>query len=84
LFKSCKERGREVNELEKRYYNLKEICEYLGLKPKQVYWLRHKRKIPYIKLGKARRHRLLFDKTEIDKWMNKNTVVRYKDIEKEI
>jgi len=69
-----------VEGLKKRYYNLKEICSYLGLKPNQVYWLVYKRKIPYHKLDKVRKSPLFFDIKEINMWMRDNCVVRYKDI----
>ena len=66
--------------MEKRYLNVRELRDYMTLKPPQVYWLVFKRKIPFKKLGKARRSRLLFDKEEIDKWLKKGSITM-KDIE---
>ena len=50
-----------------KWYNLKELCEYLPDKPAQqtVYEWVNKRIIPYHKRGK----KLFFLKSEIDKWM---------------
>ena len=56
--------------VEKRYLSLKSLCEYLDLKPSQVYWLVYRRMIPYKKLPTGR---LIFDKVEIDKWLKKDT-----------
>ncbi len=50
-----------------KWYNLKELCEYLPDKPAQqtVYEWANKRIIPFHKRGK----KLFFLKSEIDNWM---------------
>lgn len=55
------------NEGSEKWYNLKELCDYLPDKPAQqtVYEWVNKRIIPYHKRGK----KLFFLKSEIDKWM---------------
>lgn len=72
--------------MEKRYLNLKELCEYAGLKPSQVYWLVYKGKIPHRhltepKAGKRQKSPLLFDKIEIDRWFKKGSI-SMRDIER--
>ena len=52
--------------VEKRYLSLKSLCEYLDLKPSQVYWMVYRRLIPFRKLPTGR---LIFDKQKIDEWL---------------
>lgn len=60
--------------MERRYLNLKELCEYASLTPATVYWLVFKRRIPFMKLTTAGKSRLRFDKIEIDKWLKKRAI----------
>ena len=59
--------------VEKRYLTLKSLCEYLDLKPSQVYWMLYRRMIPKSCYKKLPTGRLLFDKIEIDKWLKEDT-----------
>lgn len=62
---------------EKRYLNVTEIGEYLGLSKWGIYDLVAQRKIPFIKIS----HRVLrFDKLSIDKWMEKRAVKTLQEI----
>lgn len=56
--------------MERRFLNIKEVSEYLGLKQGTVYsWVCYK-KIPYIKMGRL----VKFDIKRIDQWMQASTV----------
>lgn len=56
--------------LERRYVNIKELAEYLGIKHGTVYaWVCYK-KIPYIKMGRL----VKFDLRRIDEWVSQQAV----------
>lgn len=60
----------------KRFLNIKELGEYVGLSRWTIYALVDKRKIPFIPLS---RKALRFDRIHIDKWMEKKEVKTLKD-----
>jgi excisionase family DNA binding protein len=56
--------------MEKRYLSIAEVSEYLGLTKGTLYVFCHRRRIPYLKLGKL----LKFDIIEIEKWLKDKRV----------
>lgn len=68
--------------MERRYFNLKDICDYTGLKSKTVYYLVFNRKIPFRKLTGAKRSPLMFDKIEIDQWIRERTGISMRELKK--
>ncbi len=54
--------------MEKKLMTVKELAEYLSLPVRRIYIWKSEGKIPYVKLG----GRLLFDRQEIDEWIEKN------------
>ena len=55
--------------MEKRFFNIKELSEYLGIAEGTVYvWVCH-RKIPFVKIGRL----LKFDMRKIEKWLEKRS-----------
>ena len=56
--------------MERRFLNIDEVAEYLGLKKGTVYsWVCYK-KIPHIKMGRL----VKFDIRQIDDWMRESAV----------
>ena len=56
--------------MDKRFINIEELVQYIGVSKNTIYswiWLK---KIPYIKMGKLVR----FDLREIDSWVAENHV----------
>lgn len=60
---------------------MKGLCEYLDLRPQQIYWLVFKRQIPFTKLNGARNGKLRFNLDEIEKWLAEKSV-NFKDVKK--
>ena len=59
--------------IERRYLNVNELSEYVGIPKSTLYaWVCWKR-IPYAKLGKH----LRFDLHQIDDWIKKRSVAEY-------
>ena len=59
--------------MEKRFLDIPEIAQYLGIKKGTAYvWVCHK-KIPYIKVGRLIR----FDLRKIEKWLEEKSVEVY-------
>jgi len=56
--------------MEKRYLEIKELSEYLGVKVNTLYSWVNQGKIPYVKLNRLVR----FDSTKINEWAEKNSV----------
>jgi excisionase family DNA binding protein len=56
--------------LNKRYLDVKEVAEYLGLAESTVYTMVSQRRIPFVKMGR----RTKFDRLQLDKWILSNTV----------
>jgi len=56
--------------MEKRFLNVEELAEYLGISTNTVYAWVCQRKIPYLKIGKL----VKFDLTKIEQWLDKKTV----------
>ena len=57
---------------EKRFLNVKDLCDYINVSESYVYKKVMKNAIPHIKLGT----RTLFERNEIDSWViNGGTVV---------
>ena len=55
--------------MERRYINIDELSDYLGLSKNTIYsWVWQKR-IPYIKFGRL----VKFDLRAVDHWVKKNT-----------
>ncbi len=61
--------------MDKRYINIKELSEYLGIKVNTVYAWVFQKKIPYIKLGKL----VKFDLLELENWLKDKRVKSIKD-----
>lgn len=51
--------------MNKRFYDITELAEYLGVKTNTLYGWIHQRKIPYVKVGRLVR----FDIEKIDEWV---------------
>lgn len=51
--------------MDKRFININELSEYLGMKKGTLYVWTCQRKIPYVKMGGA----LRFDLREIENWL---------------
>lgn len=56
---------------EKRFLNVQELANYLGLSRWTIYSLVNKREIPFIPLS---RKALRFDRGHIDKWMERKEI----------
>jgi excisionase family DNA binding protein len=52
---------------EKRFLNVKELCDHIGMSESYVYKMVSKKSIPHIKLGT----RTLFERNQIDNWVIK-------------
>lgn len=61
-----------ISTLPKRYLDVREVAQYLGLSVKTIYRLVDDRKIPFVKPGGI--DSLRFDIKAIDKWIEKQTV----------
>jgi excisionase family DNA binding protein len=58
--------------LEKRFLNMDECSEYLGITKGTLYvWVCHK-KIPYLKVGRL----VKFDLKQLETWLKANTVAQ--------
>lgn len=56
--------------MEKRFLNVRELAEYLGIKRHTIYtWVSMKR-IPYVKMG----GRVMFDMRDVEKWIKERKV----------
>lgn len=55
---------------QKRFMGVKELAEYLGMKPTTIYSWTHMRKIPYYKMGRI----VKFDREKIDRWIKTKEV----------
>ncbi len=51
--------------MDKRFLNISEVAQYLGLTKGSLYVWVHQRRIPYLKIGKL----LKFDIIEIEQWL---------------
>lgn len=54
----------------RRWMNVSELADYLGLKPSTIYQYIGERRIPYYKKG----HLVRFREEEIDRWMEASRV----------
>lgn len=54
----------------KRFLDVKEASEYLGLAESTLYTMASERRIPFTKMGR----RLKFDRVQLDKWILSNSV----------
>ena len=60
--------------MEKRYININDLSDYLGIPKGTIYvWVCH-RKIPYVKVGRL----LKFDLHKIEGWLAESSVEVYK------
>ena len=59
--------------MEKRFLNVEELAEYLGVKDKTIYSWVNQRKIPYVKVGRL----LRFDSKETEEWIKENSIAVY-------
>jgi len=50
---------------EKRFLNVQELCDHIGMSESYVYKMVSKQSIPHIKLGT----RTLFERNQIDNWV---------------
>jgi len=55
--------------MEKRYLNIEELSQYLGMPKQTIYQWTSQHRIPFIKIG-----RLRFDKERIDKWLREKSI----------
>ena len=54
----------------KRFLDVKEASEYLGLAESTLYGMANKRRIPFTKMGRC----LKFDRDKLDRWIRDNIV----------
>jgi excisionase family DNA binding protein len=59
------------NDKDKRFMDISELADYLGLSRWTVYKLINHRRLPFIPVSKRT---LRFDRLKIDQWMEKQTV----------
>lgn len=69
---------------EKRYLNIQELAEYLGVSRWSLYKLVQRRRIPFIPFtvensSEPKKNLVRFDLKEIDRWMAKRSVKPIKD-----
>jgi excisionase family DNA binding protein len=50
-------------------YNIKEVCEYLGISRNTAYNLVYRNEIPYFKIGA----KILFSKSRLDEWIQEKS-----------
>ncbi|MEP6889811.1 MAG: helix-turn-helix domain-containing protein [Nitrospirota bacterium] len=55
----------------KRFLNVKEAADYLGLAESTLYTMANQRRIPFTKMGR----RLKFDRKELERWIHSHSVV---------
>jgi excisionase family DNA binding protein len=58
--------------IEKRFYNVKELSNYTGLKVQSIYNLCYRKEIPFHKVGGGKNSKTLFDIQEIESWIKSN------------
>ena len=59
--------------MERRYFNINELSDYIGIPKGTLYvWACHK-KIPYLKVGKL----LKFDLREIEEWLKDKRIKEF-------
>ena len=63
-------------ENDKRYLDMEEIAEYMGVSRWTIYALVNKRQLPFIALSKRA---FRFDRLKVDKWMEKKEVKTVSD-----
>lgn len=63
--------------MEKRYLNVEELSQYIGVKKNTIYNWVSQRKIPFIKCGRLTK----FDIKAIDKWMAESNVPSIRNYE---
>jgi excisionase family DNA binding protein len=63
----------------KRYLDMNEVADYIGVSRWTVYSLVNKRQLPFIALSKRA---FMFDRLKIDKWMEKREVKTVDDYAK--
>ena len=56
--------------MEKRWLNITEAAEYVGIPKNTLYFLVHKKRVPHVKHVR----RLKFDIRELDRWMEEAAV----------
>ena len=56
--------------IDDRLLTIKEVCELLKVSKTYIYWLTHRRKIPYIKM----QGHLRFRRSAIDNWLREQEV----------
>jgi len=59
--------------MNKKFLNIKELSEYLGVTVNTLYAWVNQRKIPYLKMGRLVR----FDREKVEKWVESNAVEIY-------
>jgi excisionase family DNA binding protein len=64
--------GKEKREmLQRKFLTVKEVSEYIGIKPDTIYTMVSQRRIPFTKVGKL----VKFDQTALDAWLKQHTVM---------
>lgn len=59
--------------VDKRFIGVKELAEYLNIKPETVYAWVQQRKFPYVKIGRL----VKFDPLKIDGWIKEHSIEQY-------
>lgn len=54
----------------KRFLDVSEVAEYLGLAEQTVYKMVSERRIPFVKMGR----RTKFDREQLDRWIRANSM----------
>ena len=60
---------KQNNFIEQRFYSVKQLAEYLGLKVQTIYNYCSRGIIPCHKIGNAKNSKTLFDIQEIEAWI---------------
>ena len=56
--------------MDKKYLDINELSEYLGIPKHTIYNWTSMKRIPYVKIGRT----LRFDKSRIDSWLKERSV----------
>jgi len=54
----------------KRFLDVKEVAEYLGLAISTIYTMASQRRIPFVKMGGCTK----FDRKQLDRWVHSHSV----------
>jgi len=51
------------------YFDKKGLATYTGFSVSYISWLVFKRRIPHMKIGSAKKSKIMFKKEDVDKWL---------------